>query len=248
MVFDRFTVAARRVMKLARSECYNFKHGFIGTEHILIGLLEEDQGIAAAVLRPPVEAVGGTAAIRKETKIEPSNTPSPGIIPFSKRAKFVLEAAVEEAAALRHNYIGPEHLLLGLLADTECEAIQILLRLNVDVDLVRTEIYEVLGDAVVQTEVEETPSEAENAKKKTSTRKKSKRALTQFGRDLTQLAEEGKLDPVIGRSDEIERIVQILGPRPLLLSIVACFQLSILHHVTLSGGIYPLLRVPQLHR
>lgn len=210
-MFDRFTIAARKVMRIARTECSIFKHGFIGTEHFLLGLLKEDKSIAAAVLR----TMGVVAEnIIKEIEIDVSDTPPVGVIPFTKRAKQTLEAAVEEAAHLRHNYIGPEHILLGLLDDENGAAVQILIKLNIDIDDIRSEVLELITETVTmagETGVEEKVVEA-SIKKKAKARK-GKSALTQFGRDLTKYASEGKLDPVIGRKDEIERVLLVLARR-----------------------------------
>jgi len=208
-MFDRFTITARKVMRLARTECSTFKHGFIGTEHFLLGLLREDKSIAAAVLR----TMGVTAdKVIKEIEIEPSNTPPMGVIPFTKRAKQTLEAAVEEAAHLRHNYIGPEHILLGLLDDENGAAVQILLKMNVDIDDVRSEVLELITETVTTAEDEEEEKTVDATKKKAKA-KKGKSALDQFGRDLTKYAADGKLDPVIGRKDEIERVLLVLARR-----------------------------------
>jgi ATP-dependent Clp protease ATP-binding subunit ClpC len=200
------------VIKLAREECFNQKHGFLGTEHILVGLIEEDSSIAAAVLR---QFSVDVKLVRKEINIEVTDTEKRGSIPLTKRAKQLLESAVEEAAQMRHNYIGPEHILLGLLSDEDSAAVQILQKLNIDILSVKTETYEIIGDPVVpsEAEVEEEQTVVANAGPKREKKKKKNNALSQFGRDLTQLAADGKLDPVIGRHDEIERIILILARR-----------------------------------
>jgi len=200
-------------MRIARTECSTFKHGFIGTEHFLLGLIKEDKSIAAAVLRTM-----GVAAdnVIKEIEIDVSDTPPVGVIPFTKRAKQTLEAAVEEAAHLRHNYIGPEHILLGLLDDENGAAVQILIKLNIDIDDIRSEVLELITESShshVTGEVEEDEKIAEASVKKKSKSRKGKSALSQFGRDLTKYASEGKLDPVIGRKDEIERVLLVLARR-----------------------------------
>lgn len=208
-MFDRFTIAARKVLRLARNECAQFKHGFIGTEHFLLGLLKEDKSIAAAVLRNMGVAYD---KVVEEIEIESSNTPPVGIIPFTKRAKQSLEAAVEEAAHLRHNYIGPEHILLGLLDDEKGAAVQILIKLNADIDDVRADVLELVTESIPLEEEEEEKT-VQAAPKRKAKGKKNKSALEQFGRDLTKYAEEGKLDPVIGRKDEIERVLLVLARR-----------------------------------
>src|SRR5207249_3863361 len=198
---DKFTERVRKVMYLAREEAARLQHDYIGTEHLLLGVIREGEGIAATVLnnlgldldriRQEVEnmvsASGGTMTI--------------GEIPFTPRAKRVLELAVEEARSLGHNYVGTEHLLLGLIREGEGVAAKVLLELGVDRKRVREETLKLLGgtpSAAGGTEREERPETP---------------ALNQFGRDLTQLAREGKLDPVIGREKEIERVIQVLSRR-----------------------------------
>ncbi|MFB3907813.1 MAG: ATP-dependent Clp protease ATP-binding subunit [Candidatus Eisenbacteria bacterium] len=197
---DKFTERVRKVIFLAREEASRLQHDSIGTEHLLLGLLREGEGIAATVLnnlgldldliRQRVESLvaqtGGTLTI--------------GEIPFTSNAKRVLELAVDEARQLQHNYIGTEHLLLGLIREGEGVAAKVLTDMGVDRKKVRDETLKLLGGTppVNQAESEEkadTPS------------------LNQFGRDLTQLAREGKLDPIFGREGEIERVVQILCRR-----------------------------------
>jgi ATP-dependent Clp protease ATP-binding subunit ClpC len=198
---DKFTERVRKVIYLAREEAARLQHDYIGTEHLLLGVIREGEGIAATVLnnlgldleriRQEVEnmvsAAGGTMTI--------------GEIPFTPRAKRVLELAVEEARSLGHNYVGTEHLLLGLIREGEGVAAKVLLELGVDRKRVREETLKLLGgtpSSSAGTEREERPETP---------------ALNQFGRDLTQLAREGKLDPVIGREKEIERVIQVLSRR-----------------------------------
>ncbi|MBI5168935.1 MAG: ATP-dependent Clp protease ATP-binding subunit [Candidatus Eisenbacteria bacterium] len=199
---DKFTERVRKVIYLAREEAARLQHDYIGTEHLLLGVIREGEGIAATVLnnlgldldriRQEVEnmvsASGGTMTI--------------GEIPFTPRAKRVLELAVEEARSLGHNYVGTEHLLLGLIREGEGVAAKVLLELGVDRKRVREETLKLLGG---------TPSSgpaAERGEERAETP-----ALNQFGRDLTTLAREGKLDPVIGRDKEIERVIQVLSRR-----------------------------------
>lgn len=213
-LFNKFTERARNVMQLARQESLDFKHDFIGTEHILIGLIQEDAGLAAAVLR---QLGINSDAVR--SKIESMSSVSeksvvPGKIPFTPMTKKALEAAVLRASELKHNYIGTEHLLLGIVDDDATVASQILVSLGIDLEIIRTEIFEMMGAEKPKPKVEE-----EEEPKRT---KKSKSpALDQFGRDLTQMALANKLDPVIGRDEEVERITMILSRRiknnPLLL-------------------------------
>lgn len=210
-MFDRFTRAARTVMKLARDASFAYRHEYVGTEHILIGLIQEDEGIAAAVLRTALQQAG-LKAEAVASKIVPSNaatSPAPGNKLFTRKAKQSLEDAVNEAADMRHTYVGPEHLLLGLLNNEENQAIKILAELGLDLLTLKNGTLELIGEPVVS-EVEEQESVTS---KQRATKKKSMKALTQFGRDLTKLAEEGKLDPVIGRKDEIERVLLILARR-----------------------------------
>lgn len=202
-MFDRFTNRARQVIILARKEADRFNHNYIGTEHILLGLIRLGEGVAVNVLRRmgldfetvrlEVEKAVGTGP---ETKMI-------GEIPLTSRAKKVIEYAVEEAKALHHSYIGTEHLLLGLLREGEGVAARILKNLDINLDEVRAEILKELESGVMP------PGEAEEAKRKGV----ETPALKAFGRDLTELAKEGKLDPVIGRENEIERVVQVLCRR-----------------------------------
>jgi ATP-dependent Clp protease ATP-binding subunit ClpC len=199
---DKFTERVRKVIYLAREEAARLQHDYIGTEHLLLGVIREGEGIAATVLnnlgldldriRQEVEnmvsASGGTMTI--------------GEIPFTPRAKRVLELAVEEARSLGHNYVGTEHLLLGLIREGEGVAAKVLLELGVDRKRVREETLKLLGG---------TPSASGSAER--GEERAETPALNQFGRDLTALAREGKLDPVIGRDKEIERVVQVLSRR-----------------------------------
>jgi ATP-dependent Clp protease ATP-binding subunit ClpC len=199
---DKFTERVRKVIYLAREEAARLQHDYIGTEHLLLGVIREGEGIAATVLnnlgldldriRQEVEnmvsASGGTMTI--------------GEIPFTPRAKRVLELAVEEARSLGHNYVGTEHLLLGLIREGEGVAAKVLLELGVDRKRVREETLKLLGGTPT------TSSTSERGEERAETP-----ALNQFGRDLTALAREGKLDPVIGRDKEIERVVQVLSRR-----------------------------------
>ncbi|MBN3038598.1 MAG: ATP-dependent Clp protease ATP-binding subunit [Candidatus Omnitrophica bacterium] len=206
-MFNRFTERARKVIILAKEEAKRFNHDYIGTEHILLGLIREGEGVASAVL----QNMGlGLDKIRLE--IEKLVQPGPassvsGDIPFTPRAKRVIELSMEEARSLGHNYIGTEHLLLGLLREGEGVAAQVLLGLGLDLNKVRHEIMELLGQGIPgQSGPAVSNAPGPKAKSKTP-------ALDAFGRDLTHLANEGKLDPVIGRQNEIERVIQILSRR-----------------------------------
>ncbi|MGH7163692.1 MAG: ATP-dependent Clp protease ATP-binding subunit, partial [Planctomycetota bacterium] len=206
-MFDRFTDRARKVMGLARQEAQRFNHDYIGTEHILLGLIQEGSGVAADVLK---NLDVDLKKIRQEVeKLVSHGTTmvTMGQLPFTPRAKKVLELALEEASNLGHNYIGTEHLLLGLIREQEGIAAQVLQNIKVRLEDVREEVLELLGAEVAQGEEEETePVQPSATKSKTP-------ALDAFGRDLTELAREGKLDPVIGRLAEIERVIQILSRR-----------------------------------
>jgi len=200
-MFNRFTERARKVLVLAKEEARRFNHDYIGTEHILLGLIREGEGVACAVLQNL-----GIDLERLKSEIEKLITPGSGSstlgdMPFTPRAKKALELSVEEARNLGHNYIGTEHILLGLLREEEGLASQVLFSLGVDITKVREEVYNILGGTGQSTN-------------QTATMGTSKTpALDSFGRDLTKLAKEGKLDPVIGRKVEIERVIQILSRR-----------------------------------
>ena len=199
-MFNRFTERARKVIVLAKEEARRFNHDYIGTEHLLLGLIREGEGVAAAVL----QKLGlSLESIRLETEklVQPGpSTQIQGDVPFTPRSKKALELAAEEARSLGHNYIGTEHLLLGLIREGEGVASQVLLNLGLDLNRVRSEIMELLGSS--------TPGFGTPQATKSKTP-----ALDAFGRDLTTLAKEGKLDPVIGRKNEIERVIQILARR-----------------------------------
>jgi len=199
-MFNRFTERARKVIILAKEEARRFNHDYIGTEHILLGLIREGEGVAAAVLQKM-----GVSLENIRLEIEKLVQPGPttqiiGDIPFTPRAKKALELAAEEARSLGHNYIGTEHLLLGLIREGEGIASQVLLNLGLDLNTVRNEVMELLGSAL--------PGFGQNQQAKTKTP-----ALDAFGRDLTALAKENKLDPVIDRIQETERVIQILSRR-----------------------------------
>ena len=202
-MFERFTERARQVVVLAQEEARSLKHNYIGTEHLLLGLLREEEGVAARVLdglEVSVEEV--RAAV---VRIVGSGEESPqGQIPFTPRAKKVLELALREALSLGHNYIGTEHILLGLVREDEGVAARILLDLDAEPEKIRGEVMRALsGPGRRSSQGAAGGSEGKRAAK----------VLDQFGRNLTKLAEEGKLDPCIGRQTEIERVMQILSRR-----------------------------------
>ncbi|MFH0839071.1 MAG: ATP-dependent Clp protease ATP-binding subunit [Candidatus Omnitrophota bacterium] len=202
-MFDRFTERARKVIMLAKEEARKFNHDYIGTEHILLGLLREGEGVAAAVL----QSLGiSLDIIRQEVEklVHPgSGAIVSGDIPFTPKSKKVIEFAMEEARSLGHNYIGTEHLLLGLIRETEGVASRVLINVGLNLEKVRQEVMELLGSA---TPGAVNKNQGQGVKTKTP-------ALDAFGRDLTTLARDNKLDPVIGRKNEIERVIQILSRR-----------------------------------
>ncbi|UCE61685.1 MAG: ATP-dependent Clp protease ATP-binding subunit [Phycisphaerales bacterium] len=206
-MFERFTDRARKVMALANQEAQRFNHEYIGTEHILLGLVKEGSGVGANVLKNlDVDLRKVRLEVEKLVKSGPE-TVAMGKLPQTPRAKKVIEYAIEEARNLNHNYVGTEHLLLGLLREQDGVAAQVLMNLNLKLEDVREEVLNLLGAGE---EVEEmaTPMPGEPKKGKSKTP-----ALDSFGRDLTELGKQGKLDPVIGRVREIERIIQILCRR-----------------------------------
>ncbi len=206
-MFERFTDRARKVMALANQEAQRFNHEYIGTEHVLLGLVKEGSGVGANVLKNlEVDLRKVRLEVEKLVKSGP-NMVTMGKLPQTPRAKKVIEYAIEEARNLNHNYVGTEHLLLGLLREQDGVAAQVLMNLGLKLEEVREEVLNLLG---ASGEPEGGPpmpgTETRKGKSKTP-------ALDSFGRDLTVLAREDKLDPVIGRHREIERVVQILCRR-----------------------------------
>jgi ATP-dependent Clp protease ATP-binding subunit ClpC len=202
-LFERFTERARQVVVLAQDEARALKHNYIGTEHILLGLLREEEGLAARVLESldiTVEEVRAQVA----RIVGQGDEVTTGQIPFTPRAKKVLELALREALSLGHNYIGTEHILLGLVRENEGVAARILLDFDADAEKIRNEIIRMLSGPGRRQAGGGAP-----AGEKT----KSSKLLDQFGRNLTKAAVEGKLDPVVGRQTEIERVMQILSRR-----------------------------------
>src|SRR6201986_1528613 len=204
-MFERFTERARQVVVLAQEEARPIKHNYIGTEHILLGLLREEEGLAARVLES-LEITVERVRSQVVRIVGSGEEVTSGQIPFTPRAKKVLELALREALSLGHNYIGTEHILLGLVRENEGVAARILLDFDADSDKIRNEVIRMLsGPGGRRQGGSGAGGSAEG--------KKSSKLLDQFGRNLTRLAEEGKLDPVIGRETEIERIMQILSRR-----------------------------------
>src|SRR3982751_6425902 len=212
-MFERFTERARQVVVLAQEEARTLKHNYIGTEHILLGLLREEEGLAARVLESldiTVERVRAQV-VRIVGSGEEVTT---GQIPFTPRAKKVLELALREALSLGHNYIGTEHILLGLVRENEGVAARILLDFDADSDKIRNEVIRMLSGPGGRRSGSGSGSGSQGQGASAQGEgKKSSKLLDQFGRNLTKLAAEGKLDPVVGRETEIERIMQILSRR-----------------------------------
>ncbi|MEV6064701.1 ATP-dependent Clp protease ATP-binding subunit [Nocardia asteroides] len=205
-MFERFTDRARRVVVLAQEEARMLNHNYIGTEHILLGLIHEGEGVAAKSLESLGISLEGVRSQVEEIIGQGQQAPS-GHIPFTPRAKKVLELSLREALQLGHNYIGTEHILLGLIREGEGVAAQVLVKLGADLNRVRQQVIQLLSGYQGKEPVEGSGSRGEAGTPSTSL------VLDQFGRNLTQAALEGKLDPVIGRSKEIERVMQVLSRR-----------------------------------
>jgi ATP-dependent Clp protease ATP-binding subunit ClpC len=203
-MFERFTDRARRVVVLAQEEARMLNHNYIGTEHILLGLIHEGEGVAAKAL----ESLNiSLEAVRQQVEeiIGQGQAAPTGHIPFTPRAKKVLELSLREALQLGHNYIGTEHILLGLIREGEGVAAQVLQKLGADLNRVRQTVIQLLSGY--------TGGKGEQAPGGQESGPQGSMVLDQFGRNLTQLAREGKLDPVIGREKEIERVMQVLSRR-----------------------------------
>ena len=205
-MFERFTDRARRVVVLAQEEARMLNHNYIGTEHILLGLIHEGEGVAAKALESLGIALEGVRQQVEEIIGQGQQAPS-GHIPFTPRAKKVLELSLREALQLGHNYIGTEHILLGLIREGEGVAAQVLVKLGADLNRVRQQVLQLLSGYQGKE-----PAEGSSGGRGEGT-PSSSLVLDQFGRNLTQSAREGKLDPVIGREKEIERVMQVLSRR-----------------------------------
>ena len=248
-MYERFTDRARKVMQLANQEAQRFSHEYIGTEHILLGLVKEGSGVAANVLK-------NLDVDLRKIRIEVENIVQPGPelvtmgkLPQTPRAKKVIEYAMEEARNLNHNYVGTEHLLLGLLREQEGVAAQVLMNLGLKLEDVREEVLNLLGHGIETADTGErgNPGGATTGSAKAS--KSKTPALDSFGRDLTELAKQGKLDPVIGREREIERVTQILCRRqknnPVLLGEAGVGKTAIVEgfaQMVIDGSVPDLLR------
>jgi ATP-dependent Clp protease ATP-binding subunit ClpC len=211
-MFERFTERARQVVVLAQEEARTLKHNYIGTEHILLGLLREEEGLAARVLES-LEITVERVRAQVVRIVGSGEEVTSGQIPFTPRAKKVLELALREALSLGHNYIGTEHILLGLVRENEGVAARILLDFDADSEKIRNEVIRMLSGPGGRQRSGSGAGAAAGAGSAASEGKKSSKLLDQFGRNLTKLAADGKLDPVVGRETEIERIMQILSRR-----------------------------------
>ena len=213
-MYERFTDRARKVMQLANQEAQRFNHEYIGTEHILLGLVKEGSGVAANVLKNlDVDLRKIRLEVEKLVQSGPEMV-TMGKLPQTPRAKKVIEYSMEEARNLNHNYVGTEHILLGLLREQEGVAAQVLMNLGLKLEEVREEVLNLLGHGLEGSEPERGGREAGGESSGATKGGKSKTpALDSFGRDLTELAKQNKLDPVIGREREIERAIQVLCRR-----------------------------------
>ena len=209
-MFERFTDRARRVVVLAQEEARLLNHNYIGTEHILLGLIHEGEGVAAKAL----ESLGiSLEAVRSQVEeiIGQGGSSPSGHIPFTPRAKKVLELSLREALQLGHNYIGTEHILLGLIREGEGVAAQVLVKLGADLSRVRQQVIQLLSGYSGSGQGEKAGATTGQGSEQGA--QSGSLVLDQFGRNLTQLAAEKKLDPVIGRERETERVMQVLSRR-----------------------------------
>ncbi len=250
-MFERFTDRARKVMQLANQEAQRFNHEYIGTEHILLGLVKEGSGVAANVLKNlDIDLKKVRLEVEKFVQTGPDMV-TIGRLPQTPRAKKVIDYSIEEARNLNHNYVGTEHLLLGLLREQEGVAAQVLMSLGLKLEDVREEVLNLLGHNTMATEESGggSGSGSSGSERPASKGKSKTPALDSFGRDLTELARQNKLDPVIGRANEIERVVQILSRRtknnPVLLGEAGVGKTAIvegLAQLVIEGNVPDLLR------
>ena len=220
-MWQRFTERARRVILLGQEEAGKMNSGHVGTEHLLLGLVRENEGVAAQVLTKMGVSLGKVRT-EIEGEVQPGNDPTSGEPKLTPKAKRVLELAADEARRMRHNYIGTEHLLLALLREKDGLAATVLRRLGLNLEKARAQVMEYLGPDAPGGEGERGPEkagvgggreESGRGERGGKTGRSQTPALDQFGRDINQLAQEGKLDPVIGREAQIDRAIQILCRR-----------------------------------
>jgi len=248
-MFERFTERARQVVVLAQEEARTLKHNYIGTEHILLGLLREEEGLAARVLEG-LEITVEDVRAQVIRIVGSGEEVTSGQIPFTPRAKKVLELALREALSLGHNYIGSEHILLGLVRENEGVAARILADFDADSEKIRNEIIRMLSGPGGR----QARAGAGAGSGQSSEGKKSSKLLDQFGRNLTKMAAEGKLDPVVGRQTEVERMMQILSRRtknnPVLIGEPGVGKTAVVEGLAAkisSGNVPDLLRDKQIY-
>ena len=241
---NNFTPRAQQVLALARKEADRFHHNYVGTEHLLLGLINLGQGVAVNVLQKMgLDLQTVRAAVEKQVGTGPESKPS-GNIPYTPRVKKVLALSGKEAKALNHSYVGTEHILLGLLREGEGVAARVLKSLDVDIERCRNEILAEL-DPNFSGETGEATAAGSNPSSLDDKKDSKTPALKAFGRDLTELAKNGELDPVIGRSEEIRRVVQILCRRtknnPVLIGEAGVGKTAIIEGLAqeISSGVVP---------
>lgn len=205
-MFARFTQRAQKVMALSQEEAKRLKHNYVGTEHLLLGLIREGEGVAAKALK---NLDADLEAVRQEVEklVSPGDEAPLGNVGYTPRVKTVIELSMDEARQMGHSYIGTEHLLLGLVREGEGVAAKILNQVDIGLEKTRAEVMKILGSSEGQ------PKDFKSKPKQGQATTSKTPALDSFGRDLTNLAKEGKLDPIIGREKEIQRVIQVLSRR-----------------------------------